>query len=47
MRHAEEHGWLPPPHASMTAWDDIGALSERHLNDDVEEYFALYQVNPL
>jgi hypothetical protein len=47
VRYAEEHGWLPPAHSSMTSWDAIGTLADRHVDEAVEEYFALYQVNPL
>lgn len=42
----EQHGWLPEV-SEVTPWEDIGRLSQAYADGKVEDYFPVFQVNPV
>lgn len=42
----EEHGWLPQVD-TVTAWEDVAALSQRYADGKEDDYFPVFQVNPV
>lgn len=44
---AEETGWMPPLTGEIYSWDNIPQLARAFAEDKTQEYFPLYQVNPV
>ncbi len=47
VRFAEEKAWLPRLDSPVWNWDSIPELAGKHALEELEEYFPIYQVNPL
>ena len=46
IRYAEETGWIPPDTTRVWSWHEVPALAEQYRAGQVDDYFALYQINP-
>ncbi|KRV46627.1 hypothetical protein AQ490_12205 [Wenjunlia vitaminophila] len=42
----EEHGWLPEV-SSVTPWEDVARLSQAYADGKVDDYFPVFEVNPV